>query len=80
MFAREAERASAIEHANAIASMQKGARRASWSDRRLAIHKRFAAETCYSPNRVFFMDAAAFLPAPMARMTVAAPVTASPPA
>ena len=34
----------------------------------------------YSPSSAFFMEAAAFLPAPMARMTVAAPVTMSPPA
>ena len=34
----------------------------------------------YSPNRLLVMEAAAFLPAPIARMTVAAPVTMSPPA
>ena len=34
----------------------------------------------YSPSRLLVMEAAAFLPAPIARMTVAAPVTMSPPA
>ncbi len=33
-----------------------------------------------SPRSTLVMSAAAFLPAPMARMTVAAPVTMSPPA
>ena len=34
----------------------------------------------YAPVKSSWIAAAAFLPAPMARMTVAAPVTASPPA
>ena len=34
----------------------------------------------YSPSKLLVMEAAAFLPAPIARMTVAAPVTMSPPA
>ena len=37
-------------------------------------------ETHYFLDRYSSMAAAAFLPAPMARMTVAAPVSASPPA
>lgn len=39
-----------------------------------------SAEGDYSPSRLLVMEAAAFLPAPIARMTVAAPVTMSPPA
>ena len=39
-----------------------------------------SVEGDYSPSRLLVMEAAAFLPAPIARMTVAAPVTMSPPA
>ena len=41
---------------------------------------RFAAPVRYRADSSAWMAAAAFLPAPMANMTVAAPVTASPPA
>ena len=46
--------------------------------------KRMQSRACgyslSSPKSTLVMSAAAFLPAPMARMTVAAPVTMSPPA